>query len=323
MGVRYVWDRYSLVDTPSGTFEEKSSSSSVLGSYETTRVKGHPTAWTGCTSRPVGPNADGTYSPAGTTMASGDYGGASAVPQNPYRYLVLSGDILNRRRYYYNPGSYSAYWGVTRRYSTDADYYVELWGPNNNTYAMYVVEAVEGTTKGPGVVQGSNSSSSSSAYPANGVSGSYWYSYRGSDNIDPTALSYSTTAPKGGETITVTVTPRSNTYGGTVYYQYSYSTDGGATWTNSGSKTTSPTKSFSIAKGSTQFRARVVASDNYGFTSTTYITGSNLVVVGKYIYLGVNSKARQIKNLYIGINGKARKIIKGYIGVGGIAKRIL
>ena len=37
-------------------------------------------------------------------------------------------------------------------------------------------------------------------------------------------------------------------------------------------------------------------------------------------YIGVSSKARNIKNIYIGVSGKARRVAKAYIGVGGKAR---
>ena len=73
------------------------------------------------------------------------------------------------------------------------------------------------------------SGTSQSSYPSDGVQGSYWYTYQGSDNIDPTAVTYPG-GPKSGVPITITVTPRDNTYGGTISYQYEYSLDGGNVW---------------------------------------------------------------------------------------------
>ena len=121
------------------------------------------------------------------------------------------------------------------------------------------------------------SSSSQSSYPNGGIRGDYWYTYQGSDNIDPTAVGYNKTTPKGGESITINVSPRSNTYGGTITYKYEVQLSGGA-WTNIGS-TTSTAKSYVIPKGTTTFRARVVASDNMGFTSTDYVTGNTCSVI--------------------------------------------
>jgi len=123
---------------------------------------------------------------------------------------------------------------------------------------------------------GNASASSSSHYPSDGLSDDYYYLYRGSDNIDPTAISYPTTGLTPGQSITVTVTPRSNTYGGTISYLYQYSTNGGSTWTNSGAATTSTSKSITIPSNAAQFMARIRAQDDMGFTSTTYVTGDNI-----------------------------------------------
>lgn len=105
----------------------------------------------------------------------------------------------------------------------------------------------------------------------------YWYVYLGSDNIDPTAVGYSTTSPKGGNAITIKVTARSNTYGGTISYQYEYSLDGGSTWELL-KTTTATSASYTIPKGTTQFRARVQARDNMGFTSADWVYGAQLTV---------------------------------------------
>ena len=45
--------------------------------------------------------------------------------------------------------------------------------------------------------------------------------------------------------------------------------------------------------------------------------------MAKKIYLGVDSKARNVKKIYLGIDSKARKVKKGYIGVGGVARPFL
>ena len=74
------------------------------------------------------------------------------------------------------------------------------------------------------------SGTSQSSYPSDGVQGSYWYTYQGSDNIDPSACSIPATI-MGGTAITITVTPGTGkVYGGTVSYIYQVSLAGGA-WT--------------------------------------------------------------------------------------------
>lgn len=170
------------------------------------------------------------------------------------------------------------------------------------------IEEAQATTKA-----GAASADKSNAYGNESVFGGYYWRYLGSDSIDPTAVSYSNTEPRAGETITVTVTPAKSLYGGTVSYQYQYAVNGGA-WTNSGGKTTSVTKELTVPNGSAQFRVRVIASDDLGFTSTTYVYGANLPVVNMRAYLGVNDAARRVEKMYIGIDGKARKISKAYIG---------
>ena len=42
--------------------------------------------------------------------------------------------------------------------------------------------------------------------------------------------------------------------------------------------------------------------------------------MAKAVYIGVNNKARKVKQIYVGVNNKARRVKKGYIGVGGVAR---
>ena len=141
----------------------------------------------------------------------------------------------------------------------------------NNIGVGWTAEDVKGS------LLGHTSGPSQSTSPADGVSGNYWYTYLGSDNIDPTAVGYSTTTPKGGENITIRVTARSNTYGGTISYRYQYSINGGQSWTDAGT-TTATSKTVTVPKGAPTFQARVLASDNMGFTSSTWVTGAKLTV---------------------------------------------
>ena len=117
----------------------------------------------------------------------------------------------------------------------------------------------------------------SGSYPTDAESNGYWYTYRGSDSIDPTAISYPSTI-KGGQSITLTTTKSNDIkYGGTITYTYEVQLNGGS-WTSIGS-TTSLTKSYTVPKGTTTFRARVKAKDNMGFTSTDYVTGNTYSVI--------------------------------------------
>ena len=165
---------------------------------------------------------------------------------------------------------------VTFSAARDTSYY-DMWKFTSVNGSMTVTGYNWYSSSQKGEYISDVSGTSQSSYPTDGVSGSYWYTYKGSDNIDPTAVGYNKTTPKGGESITINVTPKSNTYGGTITYKYEVQLSGG-TWTNIGS-TTSTAKSYVIPKGTTTFRARVVASDNMGFTSTDYVTGNQIAVV--------------------------------------------
>lgn len=120
------------------------------------------------------------------------------------------------------------------------------------------------------------SSPNSGAYPQNGVSGSNWYEYEGSDNIDPSSVSIPAVIMPSQQ-ITITVTPGTGkVYGGTVSYQYQVRLDGGAWQTVA--TTTATTQTYTVPAGTQSIQARVRAQDNMGFTSTTYVESAAVTV---------------------------------------------
>lgn len=130
---------------------------------------------------------------------------------------------------------------------------------------------------GKGSLVSDVSGTSQSSYPSDGVQGSYWYTYQGSDNIDPSACSIPSTI-NGGTAITITVTPGSGkVYGGTVSYQYQVKLGSGA-WTTIAT-TSATTRSYTVPYGTASIQVRVRAQDNIGFTSTTYVTSSSVTVI--------------------------------------------
>lgn len=143
-------------------------------------------------------------------------------------------------------------------------------------YRSSDVSAVQSTKAAKGSTSyGLLSSDTSSTYPADNYKGSYWYVYQGSDSIDPT-ISYPSSIFKN-QNVKITVSPASNTYGGTISYKYEYTTDG-STWTTANSGTTATSVDVTIPPTATTFQARVTASDNMGFTSTTAVTGASVTV---------------------------------------------
>jgi len=114
------------------------------------------------------------------------------------------------------------------------------------------------------------SSNSEDAYLANGTSNGYWYTYLGSDDIDPSSVSYTAATDNS---ITVKIAEGTeNVYGGTISYIYEYSTDGGDTWTEA---VTTTDTSYTIALSKTaDTQVRVRAKDSWGFISSTYVYGN-------------------------------------------------
>ena len=123
------------------------------------------------------------------------------------------------------------------------------------------------------------SNAASSTYPQDGVSGNYWYTYQGSDNIDAAAVTYSSQEPRGGQPITINVSPSTgNEYGGTVRYTYQVQLAGGS-WQTIATNSTATSCQYTIPAGTTTFAARVLASDTWGFSSSDYTTGATLTVI--------------------------------------------
>ena len=184
--------------------------------------------------------------------------------------------------------------GTTYRYESEpyaisSAYYDGLqWKNENVTY--YVVysytQSIKGTTS-----YGNISSSSSSKYPNNNYSGSYWYVYKGSDSIDPT-VSITPNPGKGGELVTINITPSTgNVYGGTIKYKVTYSLDGGSE-TVLNESTSETSLQLLVPKGTDSLTVYVTASDNMGFTgdkiSTTIsiINNSDPVITSEISNLG-------------------------------------
>lgn len=159
-------------------------------------------------------------------------------------------------------------------------------------------------------------------YPDNGIFGLNYYEYSGSDNIDPTRITYRTENLEAGQQITISISPSSsNQYGGTISYLYQYSLNNGD-WTNL-KTTTDISTAYIIPEGTTNIQFRARASDNMGFTSTDYVIGVNAEVSQMKAYIGISGKSRKVDKMYIGVNGKARQVVKGYIGVNGKARKFL
>jgi len=328
LSTRYVWSIYpvSIKDDRTTAIYARASHAEVFlcNSYQTTVIHGQNSASNGYLLV--------QYTPVGGITVSGIGGTDKSNPTSSYRYAILNG------RYYHSSGSYVPKSSTLCEVISGQYWHAQFHsGLSNGDATIYINDSTDDFNsrerfyKSNGVLSKGSTISSyktqasknleDGAFLENGTA--WWREYLGSDTIDPTAVAYSKSDLQAGESVTIQVSPRTPTYGGTISYQYQYSTDGGSSWTNIGSKTTNTSVSVTIPDGAKQFKARVRASDNYGFTSSDYVTGPALGVSVLKAYVGINTKARAVSKIYVGVNGKAREVVKGYIGVGGKARKFL
>lgn len=193
---------------------------------------------------------------------------------------------------------------------------VSMVDQDADTYDYYVLGIVKVKATTAEGASSKVSSNNSGAY-----SGSD-YTYLGSDSIDPLSIYYPTSGVKAGDSITVTVTPSSNTYGGTISYLYQHNTGSG--WVTI--KTTTATSiQFDIPSTAKSIQFRVRAQDDWGFTSDDYVTGPTIYFAGEAagkVWIGVGNTARQANGVWVGVNGTAKKVTAMWVGVNGIAKKV-
>lgn len=206
-------------------------------------------------------------------------------------------------------------WFISQNIGTSSATYTLRWTKSTiSAYQSYYTGTIDITKISKGQTIGKVSSSSSTAYPK----GTYkkpntnqnlseWYEYLGADSIDPTAINYDSSL-RGNEPVTVSVTPASGTYGGTISYSYQYSTDNGSTWTVI-ENTTETSIVFNIPTTANTLRFRVRASDNMGFVSTDFVTGPNVTVERLDAWVPLLGKAK--KGQYIWARDAAGKAHKG------------
>ena len=286
MAARYVWSKYSL--TQSVSLETGSRAANAGASLQIA----HATSGTGYFALCKGLSYDAdaeTFSPSGTyklykisdlsTLQAEEnddgttyYYTEDNVSVTTYPYLILNADSSD------GSGSTAVtasrgYWCLYRAGSARA----YVW---NDYVAIYQVAAAVTYSQGS-TGYGYISSATSGTYGTSTggtVVGSYWYVYEGADSITPSALSCSTATPAAGETVTLSVTAASNTWGGTITYTYEVSTDGGDSWETI-SSTTGTEVAYTVPDDVETVTFRVTAADNYGFTDTDSVTTATLSVV--------------------------------------------
>lgn len=262
MSTRYVWNRYEIET-----------------SYISQRIYDNSVENTQkiifCGSEPSIDEDSGLYIPSGARRevsqsefyALDSYG--IATNMYPYAVLCQSSTGIGGDRYCEADVKESNY-----EYRVESNKLVYSSRAAGATEILYTFRIQ--ITQEKGSLLGSVSGTSQSIYPDDGVQGSYWYEYQGSDNIDPASVSIPSSI-LGGQQISITVTPGTGkVYGGTVSYQYQVNI--GAGWTTIA--TTSATSyQYTVPYGTASIQVRVQAKDNLGFTSTTYVTSSSVTVI--------------------------------------------
>lgn len=323
MSTRYVWNKCNI-KYPEPTWENAGadaiqgdeavfSNGKASSSFQPVLYKG-TSSWS--TTRVV-------VQPDGETS---DITGSGGTNPSATKYPYAFGVSLFAKK----PDTLSdAFWWLDSKTTSSSGNNIRIIRISKGSYSNYY-EYYTGSISLSDISKGSIvakvSSDSNQSYPTNsykepnkGQTLSEWYEYLGSDDIDPISVTYSDARP--GKSLTITVNPRSNTYGGTISYLYQYKVNGGA-WTDI-QTTTATSIDFTVPANAKTVQFRVRAQDNMGFTSTTYVAGASVIVERLNAWIGVNGKARKGVELYVGVNGKARKVTAAYIGVNGKARRFL
>ena len=137
------------------------------------------------------------------------------------------------------------------------------------------------------------SSAKSNAYTTGATVGSAdYYEYKGSDNIDPSALTYSD-AVTAGQNVTLTIAPSTGTtLGGNISYVIQTTTNG-TDWYDAG-ETSEISYTVTVPADAIVWNVRVYAKDDTGFTSSTYIYGNGVDTYVNVIRVGISPDSGDI-----------------------------
>ena len=208
--------------------------------------------------------SSGSFSYSGGTSydLSGMGSGGSLGPG----YVIASGS----KTMWYSSNAWS-YTGNNRHLVHSSGAYKHSSESYTDTYTYYV--------QGSFIKNISNKSSS--AYPNDDYTGSYWYVKLGSDVIDPESISIPEKIVKD-ENISITLTPsQKKTQPGNVSYQYQYKFGTNGAWTDLGTSS-STTMNLTVPQGTENVQIRALAKDDLGFTSSTWIYSNTVSVINNF-----------------------------------------
>lgn len=257
MSLRYCWEQRTI----KSTFTQKSEY--IYMSVDSIDAPRFATSYSV-------DNATGTYKLLGAIVEMGSGGHVNA---HTYQYAMPKGTSGNEL-WITNP---------TYQHEEYISWSFDNYRISNDTMESGIAIPLRkyyDKTQSAGDLVGTVVGTAETKYPSNGVSGSYWYVYQGSDSIDPIAVNLSQSSGLYvGLLITISVDPStSKVYGGTVSYQYQVQINNDGQWITLGT-TTETSYPYTIPTGATNLQFRVLASDNLGFTSTDYINSASVSVV--------------------------------------------
>ena len=291
MSTRYIWGKYTSEKrwTLNNLGEFRSITvpvqSSATYKYSMVACPNKP-SFNASTGKVYYPYTDWDYSnPMQSVSESNNYG----TDEFPYVFFIDKDErpskgntITNAEVYEYMYRKYlHAYWRYFWQDFVGSNRKCELNCIAKNhvddTYTYYYYSRVQSDY--PDEFQSYVSNRSPSAYPSYDLdSDGYFYYAEDQDVIDPSSVNLPESIRYNSD-ITISITPSSdaqtNRYGN-ITYTYQYKFDNGS-WTTI--ETTSETSvELHIPSGKSSIQARVLAQDDIGFTSSTYVLSSTVSI---------------------------------------------
>lgn len=286
MSTRYIWGKYTSEKkwTLNNLGEIRSLTVPLENSdtykYSMIACPNKP-SFNASTGKVYYPYTDWDYSSPMTIVSeSSNYG----TDEFPYVFFIdkverpsKGNTITNAEVYEYVYRKYlHAYWRYFRQSSSCK---LNCIAKNNadDTYSYYYYARVQSDY--PDKFQSYVSNRSPSAYPSYDLdSDGYFYNAEDQDIIDPSSVNLPESIRYNSD-ITISITPSSdaqtNRYGN-ITYTYQYKFDDGS-WTTI--ETTSETSvELHIPSDKSSIQARVLAQDDIGFTSSTYVLSSTVSI---------------------------------------------
>ena len=275
MSTRYIWSYWSTTTQFSSTTTEVSTPYSV-SSYSSGSIN-----LVGLAGAMTLDSYTGMWEYSGVMTSDYQNNSMGSIDTNDYPYCIIcESDYIGD--YIIVPSSTGGTGSVDissnailyfRRRYTNTDWHLgskqltcKNSGDNYNIYKYNVSSRLVADE-----ILGYASSASSNEYDT-GYDGRYYWYTQSAQEVDPT-LTLPATA-EGGDTISLTITRSqdaiNNRYG-TLYYTVEYSLAGGA-WTTLADETSNQFSfNISIPEGTETVQARVLVSDNLGYTSNDYV----------------------------------------------------